>query len=140
MSSQTYLQPRIRLAPPLPSFLQVLLVGRDQFLLTYREQVLQRASLRTGSTCLGIGIPHLEVPKAWVALLCHTLSAADRASILKVFEQSSQKPRVIALDSGQILPREFSSYECVLNNLSGPAALIECVRSQLHKARTPVEE
>jgi hypothetical protein len=112
----------------------VLLIGRDQDLLKYREQVLRWAELTTHVICLS---PDQDIPSvrnARVAILCHSLSVEERRLVAARLRSGHPRMRIIALDTHARKVSEPARYDDVLDNLTGPEALIRTVRQHLQSA------
>ncbi len=117
---------------PFPEALtQVLLLGHDPQLLSYRNQVLQTTGLLTRAVRWEAGMLATALPPAIVVILCHTLGGFERWSIVDGLRRMPHPPRLIGLDAGFMQPEERSGFDVVVENLSGPQALIACVQSQL---------
>ncbi len=109
---------------------QILLVGNDADLLSYREKVLRSAGWAatskapaevTGKTC----------KTSDICLVCHTLSAQQRAALVRTLREDCPDTRILAITTGDIGRAEADRFDALIDNLEGPAALIRKVRQQL---------
>lgn len=110
---------------------EVLLLGRDEKLLSYREKVLRRAGFATVILHWTERLDTAALPAAKVVVLGHTLLKEERQQVISSLRKLQPTPRVIALDAQHISVDESQSYDAIVGNLAGPALLIEQVRKQL---------
>jgi hypothetical protein len=137
----------------------ILSVGADPVLLSYREQVLKWAgwpvitispeqllppdSSGDGATSESSGpgrplSPRLPLPdlhsEPAMCIVCHTLSPTDRERVVDTVRARWPETRLLAISAGYIGRAEAARFDCVIENLDGPAALIRTVRECLHSA------
>jgi hypothetical protein len=122
----------------------LLSIGNDALLLSYREQVLRWAGwcVKTVSPQdLDPALPASRQPSPLdghasdpdLCIVCHTLSPSERARIADMVRSRWPGSQLLAISAGQIGPGESARYDCVVENLDGPAALIRSVRECLPK-------
>jgi hypothetical protein len=121
----------------------LLSIGKDALLLSYREQVLRWAGWRVRSVSpqdLDPSLPPNQPspptgPQSHpdLCIVCHTLSPSERAELADMVRSRWPGSQLLAISAGQIGPSESARYDCVVENLDGPAALIRSVRECLPK-------
>jgi hypothetical protein len=112
---------------------EVLLLGRDETLLAYREQVLRQGGFTTAVLHWTGDLDVSLLPNAKVVVLGHTLREDERLQVTTSLYKRFPSAKIIALDAGNMPVEESHRYAAVLENLSGPALLIESVRRQLRR-------
>jgi DNA-binding response OmpR family regulator len=111
-------------------------VGNDETLLSYRSQVLQQAGFQVIAVR-----PQPELPNQFANLCrlhgpdmliaCHTLSTPQRMMISKELRSACPDTKLLALTNGSLTTDEMRGYDCLLDSLDGPAALIRHIRSNV---------
>ena len=113
---------------------QVALYGRDAALLSYRNQVLCWAGFSTAALTLPLDPDSTLCPP--VVVLCHSLTAEDRAAISGLVAERHTGSKLLALISSSQPIRDKLHYDAVVESLSGADALIKAVRTLLDGAQS----